>query len=133
MKRENPEDLYFDDRCPPDNGITVKTIEDFDARGMVCVYGRGDHFPELGCLHMDVWRDRKRRFLARFWSRAAGIDKLSYEILGITESRRPKPGPPFDCQWVPQCLRKAYHNWVEWEVAYRRHLSEMKRQRKHLS
>jgi hypothetical protein len=116
MRREKPEDYYFDDECPPDRGITVKLTEHFDARGMVRVYGRGNHFPECAGFHMDVWTNREGRLLARFWSYGATVDGMSYEILGITTSRRPKTGPPFDCRWVPQCLRQAYHNWISYEL-----------------
>lgn len=90
---------------------SLAEIEHFPARGMKRVYGRGDHFPSRPAFNMDVWRDRQGRLLARFWSRSGEVDWESWEILGI-----PVPeslsGPPFDEQWVPDCLRKQYDTWI---------------------
>lgn len=71
-------------------GIKVNYIEDFDARGMRLVFGRGDHYGGGRTFHMDVWRTRSGRLLARFWSRASEVDGMSLEIVGFSPTLPPR-------------------------------------------
>lgn len=89
---------------------TVTEIEPFSARGMRRVYGRGDHYQRRG-LYLDIWCDRTGRLLARFWSRSGEVDGESWEIVGVPTADQ-LGGPPFNEQWVPDCLRKQYDAWV---------------------
>jgi len=53
--------------APKVRGVTWDYVEDFDARGMRRVYGRGDHFGRNPVFHMDVWLAKNGRLLVRFW------------------------------------------------------------------
>jgi len=117
MKRPKPEDLYFLHECRSYRGTSVKRIRNFDARGMVYVYGQGDHFGDRKSFHMNAWRTRGGRLLVRFWSRRAVFKRISYEILGLPASRQPtaslpETGDNFDSSWIPRALRKEYHEWI---------------------
>jgi len=95
----------------------VEEIEHFDARGMYCVYGRGDHFGRHHYFHMDIWKTRDGRLLMRCWSRCKDIDWRSFEIRGMDmveiPARDKKTG--FEESWVPEALRKAYDQWIQEE------------------
>jgi hypothetical protein len=121
MKRQKPEDLYFLHECRPYRGTRVKRVRNFDARGMVYVYGQGDHFGDHMSFHIDTWRTRSGRLLVRFWSRRAVLKRMSYEILGLPVSRQPtadlpETGRDFDSSWIPRALRKKYHEWIIGEL-----------------
>jgi hypothetical protein len=118
MRRKKPGVVHWDDESPPGRGITLQDIEHFNARGMRRVYNRDDHFPGNPGFHMDVWKNRNGRLLARFWSHGANVDGCSYEILGIPTSRQPRIGHPNDESWVPQCLRNGYGNWILSEFSF---------------
>ena len=103
----------------------VVEIDAFDARGMKPVFGRGDHFlrgDPLGLgdhgskesFHLDMWLTRSGRLLARFWSRSSEIDGMSVEVTGFSPKLPlPSKGLPLNERWVPQCLRKAYDDWID--------------------
>jgi hypothetical protein len=121
MKRQKPEDLYFLNECRPYRGTSVKRIRNFDARGMVYVYGQGDHFGDRKSFHMSVWRTSSDRLLVRFWSGRAVLKRISYEVFGLPSSRQPQAGVPeagrySDSSWIPQLLRKEYHKWIVGEL-----------------
>jgi len=82
------------------------------ARGMRCLYGRGDHFGSW-IAHMDVWQTKDGRILARFWSRSDEVDWCSYEVFGLRVPALDKGHRPTDGErWIPKCLRDEYDNWV---------------------
>lgn len=87
----------------------IESVEAFSARGMKCVYGRVDLFggrqPEF---HLDMWKTKDERLLARFWSRGKEIDRESYFVNWSS----PTELAHHDERWVPEVLRKAYDNWV---------------------
>ncbi len=94
-----------------DSNVTITEIDDFSARGMRRMYGRGDTFFDRPVFNMDIWRDRKDRLLARFWSRGNEVDWECWEILGVPDAHL-LSGPPFDERWVPECLRLEYDTWI---------------------
>ena len=121
MKRRKPEDLYFLHESRPYRGTRVRRIRNFDARGMVYVYGQGDHFGGHRSFHIDAWRTHSDRLLVRFWSRRTVLKRISYEILGLPASRQPtasllETGDNFDSSWIPRALRKKYHEWIVGEL-----------------
>lgn len=92
-------------------------IDDFDARGLHRLYKRTDVFPKAPFLNMVIWTDQKKRLFARFLSRSRYIDRESFEILGIKPeliSRLSAKYPDSD-EWIPECLRDAYDEWVIFE------------------
>jgi hypothetical protein len=103
----------------------VLDIGAFDARGMKPVFGRADHYlsgDPLGfgdhgselSFHLDMWLTRSGRLLARFWSRSGDTDPMSVEVTGFSPKLQlPSKGSQLDERWVPQCLRKAYADWIE--------------------
>ena len=90
--------------------------EGFNARGLHCLYQREDKFPKSPKLNMAVWTDGKR-LLARFWSRSQYVETESYEVLGINKNllERLYDKVPESDDWIPQCLRDAYDDWVTFE------------------
>lgn len=104
---------YWDTEAPIGPSIRVEEIDHFDARGKRRVYGRGDQFARLA-LNMDIWRSRNGRLVVRFWSRSKEFDWLSYEIVGLLdfESHDDTPTSGFSEDWIPECLRVEYDNWV---------------------
>jgi hypothetical protein len=121
MKRQKPEDLYFLHKCKPHRSTSVKRIRNFDARGMVYVYGQGDHFGDRMSSHMNAWRTHGGRLLVRFWSRRAVLERISYKILGLAASRQPtaglrESGGYLDSSWILRALRKRYHEWIVGEL-----------------
>jgi len=118
MKHDNPEDLYFLDECRPIRGAIVKRIKNFSARGMLNIYGQGDHFVNDFIFNIDAWRTRNGRILVRFWSPNPGFKRISYEVIGIPIHRHPNrasvsvDGFP-DSSWIPRSLRKEYHDWIQ--------------------
>jgi hypothetical protein len=95
-------------------GIKVNYIEDFDARGMRRVYGRGDHHSGGRTFNMDVWLTRSGRLLARFWSRSSEVDGVSLEVIGFSPTLSPTiKGAALDARWVPQLLRDEYDHWID--------------------
>lgn len=91
--------------------IRLNMIDNFDARGKRCVYGRGDLFPGSGAFHMEIWQDKTGRLLVRFWSRKMEADSESFELTGIIPEII-KKSSPVDEQWIPQILRKEYDKWI---------------------
>lgn len=87
--------------------VKVAAIENFSARGMRRVYGRGDRFKNW-TLSLDLWKTKDGRLLARFWSRSQEVDWESWEVIGLEQADYSYA----DERWVPWCLRKAYDNWV---------------------
>lgn len=102
---------------PPCIDAELEEIDDFSARGMWCVYGRGDHYGRHHTFHMDIWKTREGRVLMRFWSRCSEIDWRSYEIKGLDPARIPdkETGPAFSESWVPEAVRQAYDDWISEE------------------
>jgi hypothetical protein len=51
--------------------------------------------------------------LARFWARGDEVDWLSLEVFGLSHPPPPK-NKRFEKSedWVPQCLRNEYDNWI---------------------
>ncbi len=98
-------------------GISINMIDDFDARGLRRLYVRTDVFPKAPLLNMAIWTDRKERLFARFWSRSEYVEWESYEIIGIKPeqiSRIFTKNPDSD-EWIPECLRDAYDDWIIYE------------------
>ena len=95
----------------------VEECGHFDARGMLCVHGRGDLFVRR-TFNMGIWLKRDGRLLMRFWSRNLDTDGRSFEILGVNTSNIPAPHPPAGLvdYWVPKAVREAYDKWImdEW-------------------
>jgi len=91
--------------------IRLNMIEDFDARGMRCVYGRRDIFPRRGSFNMTIWKDKNGRLLVRFWSRKTETDWRSFEIIGIMQEFTKKSSLSDD-KWIPQVLCKEYDKWI---------------------
>ena len=91
--------------------VCVDEIKYFDARGMLRVYGRGDHFIGYGTFNLDIWLTRDERLLMRCWSRCMDIDDRSYEIKGIDTAKIPKPDKKSGLaeSWVPAVVRKTYN------------------------
>ena len=104
---------YWDTEAPIGPSIRVEEIDHFDARGKRRVYGRGDIFDRLA-LNMDIWRSRNGRLFVRFWSRSKEVDWRSYEIVGLLdiESHEDTPTSGFSEEWIPECLREEYNDWV---------------------
>ena len=71
---------------------------------------------------MDVWLTRSGRLLARFWAPRYEVDWQSYEIIGLSQKNKKRwwdaAGEPdwaergLSEDWVPQCLRDEYDNWI---------------------
>ena len=106
--------VYWDTDPPRKFRIRIEFTDNFDARGMQRVYGRGDHFWRRTAFNMDVWRDRNGRLLGRFWSRNPEVDWMSIEIHGIRPDSIPprRKGALLSDAWIPKALRQAYENWV---------------------
>lgn len=100
-------------------GISVNYIDAFNARGMRRVYGRCDYFGRGRTFNMDVWLTKDGRLLARFWARRDEVDCYSLEVIGhtlpIVQNNRNYEANE---EWVPQCLRVDYDNWVMSEFGY---------------
>jgi hypothetical protein len=94
--------------------VIVELCDDFVAWGMHRVYGRDDHFGLHRVFHMDIWSDKKKRLLMRFWSLCKDVDWLSFEIKGIDVDKIPKcqKGAEFDDRWLPKEVRTAYEEWI---------------------
>lgn len=95
--------------CP---SVRIEHISHFDARGKHSMYGRGDHLGRV--FYMDIWRAKDGRLLARFWSRNQEVDWESYEIIGLPAPKLPDDAYAVESgeYWAPECLRKAYDDWV---------------------
>jgi hypothetical protein len=97
-------------------GISVESIDHFNARGMRRVYGRCDIFPLDGKQtyrrNMDVWLSRGGRLLARFWARGYEVDDESFEIIGLSGPHLREKEVELGESWVPQRLRKEYADWL---------------------
>jgi len=102
---------------PPSNNAEVTEIDDFNARGMRRVYGRGDHFGRHHTFHLDIWMHRSGRLMMRCWSRCSEIDDRSFEIKGIPSSEIPHRNEieRFQDSWLPEVVRKAYEQWISEE------------------
>lgn len=61
--------LPWEQNIQHDARIKLAVIDDFNARGMKRVYGRGDQFKNW-TLNLDLWKNREGRLFARFWSPA---------------------------------------------------------------
>ena len=109
--------VAWDTEAASNRCIRINMIDDFDARGMHCLYGRTDSFPKKHSFNMTIWKDQKDRLLARFWSRSKYIEWESYEIIGIkTESiLRFREKDCYTDKWIPKCLRDAYDEWIIYE------------------
>ena len=113
---ENPI-VAWDTEAASDRCIRINMVDDFDARGMLFIYGRTDSFSKKHSFNMTIWKDRKGRILARFWSRSKYNERESYEIIGIKAkllSRFQEKGRYTD-KWIPKCLRDAYDDWITYE------------------
>ena len=103
---------HWDTDGPRGRKLKVEMADHFDARGMRCIYGRGDWFTRRS-FHMDVWATKDGRILARFWAYTNDVDTESYEVFGLT----PVPPDPtatnrFSELNVPELLRWEYDNWI---------------------
>ena len=88
--------------------MALEVINDFDARGMHRVYGRGDRFGRF-TLNMDIWQARSGLLFVRFWSRSDDVDWESYQILGFPGARLRRHEMCGENEhWVPECLRREY-------------------------
>ena len=103
--------VHWEQRIQSDSKITVEAIDDFNARGMHRVYGRGDQFKKWR-LNLDVWRNREGKLFARFWSRSNEVDRESWEVTCLAGTDFPFGNE----RWVPQCLRDRYDSWVTLNV-----------------
>lgn len=110
-------DLTYWASKPGEAIARVEACAHFDARGMLCVYGRGDHFVRR-TFNMVIWLKRDGRLLMRFSSRNLDTDGRSFEVLGVDTSTIPAPHPPAVLvdYWVPKAVREAYDKWImdEW-------------------
>ena len=98
--------------------LRVEDVPYFSARGMRRVYQRTDRFGHRS-LHLNVWRTRAGRLLARFWSRSYDVDGYSYEVIGPLPTVRGQPAEAATGeQFVPACLRDEYENWVVSEMPF---------------
>ena len=98
---------------PDETTVTVEEVDYFEARGMRCVYGRGDHFGNHESYHMDVFVTRRGRLFMRWWSQMDDVDWHSFEIKGIDVDRmeqQRKRG--FKDRWIPQVVRDSYAEWI---------------------
>jgi hypothetical protein len=104
-------------------------IAPFSARGMRCLYGRGDHYPipndkelvrlfgraeirfRLKCS-MDIWLRKDGRMFVRFCSSRTCHGTLSFELIGPRVPPELKRGVRLDASWVPQILRDRYDEWI---------------------
>jgi hypothetical protein len=103
------------DSDPPAIEAEVEQIDHFDARGMRCVYGRGDDFGPHRKFHMVIWITRAGRLVMRFWSYCQDIHWRSFEIKGVDTSGIPGPDEKtrgYEESWVPDAVRKAYEEWI---------------------
>jgi len=93
---------------------SVEEIEDFDAKGMRRVYGRGDHFGRHHSFNMDIWKTSDGRLLMRCSSRCIDIDWRSFEIKGVDLAEIPEldKSKGFEESWVPKSVRQAYEDWI---------------------
>jgi len=107
--------VAWDSDSPSMAAVNVEYIEQFDARGMRRVYGRGDKLGKKSSFNMDVWLARDGKLLARFWSRSDDVDGRSLEVLGIPGAAIPhrSPDSAFADAWIPEILREEYANWLE--------------------
>jgi len=114
MKERSTSICFWDSDPPVDSG-TIAEIDYFNARGMKCVYGRGDHFTGWRTLQMDIWRDKHNRLLMRFWSRNKWVVSRSYEITGTDAPKiQVVDGTNvYTDEWIPRVVREAYDDWVE--------------------
>ena len=100
---------WWEKEMPADAAVTLLEIEPFNARGMRRVYGREDHFGrEVPVFHLDIWKTKEGRLLARFWSRGAEVYHHTHEVLGYGKVDFPKG----DDRWVPDVLRREYDEWL---------------------
>ena len=110
-------DLTYWTSMPSKEIAKVEECDHFNARGMLCVYGRGDHFVRR-TFNMAIWLKRDGRLLMRLWSRNLDTDGRSFGILGVDRSNIPAPHPPAGLvdYWVPKAVREAYDKWImdEW-------------------
>jgi len=108
---------YWDSKGPTGKTICINMIDDFDARGLRRLYDRTDTFSKKNSFNITIWKDRKDRLLARFWSRNIYIDWESYEIIGMkTESiSRFREKDRYTEEWIPERLRDAYDDWIIYE------------------
>lgn len=110
--------VAWDKEGPSNRRIRINIIDDFDARGMRCLYGRTDLFPEKCRFNMTIWKDRNGRILVRFWSRSIDVEWRSFEVIGLVPKLIPsrQKGGSFDDGWIPQSLRDEYDQWIseEW-------------------
>lgn len=103
---------------PRGTSISLAFIDPFDARGMRPLHGRGDHFGRRA-LHMNVWRTRTGRVLARFWSRSSDVDSESHELAAIRIATEEIAVALADNEHlIPECLRDAYESWVLSELPF---------------
>lgn len=98
----------------PRTKADIEEIDHFDARGMRCVYGRGDHFGRPHTYHMDIFLDRQGRLFMRWWARSKYIAWRSFEIKGVdTRKIRPDNLRSEDKdRWVPRAARDSYAEWI---------------------
>jgi hypothetical protein len=106
--------IAWDSKGPTGKAIRINMIDDFDARGLHRLYARTDTFPKMHSFNMTIWKDRKDRLLARFWSHGIYSEWESYEIIGIKTELilRYQEKDRYTDKWVPECLRDAYDDWV---------------------
>jgi hypothetical protein len=101
---------------PRYKGIKIEMIDDFDARGMRRMYGRGDWYGRHHHFNMDIWATPSGRLLMRCWSQCSDIYGRSFEIFGIDiEKSIIRPNNRLCDDWLPYIVREAYDTWIEEE------------------
>ena len=94
----------------------VQPIPEFKPRGMTRLYSRVDHFgARQPAFHLDLWKNRKGQFFARFWSRGGDVETESYQIAGFAHQSLSAN----DERWVPIELRDRYAGWVQSMIGFR--------------
>ncbi|MDH4099092.1 MAG: hypothetical protein OEV28_00780 [Nitrospirota bacterium] len=108
--------VYWASKAPRTR-VSVEIVDHFDARGMKCIYGRGDHFQRS--YHMDIWKTSKGRVLMRFWSRNIDVEWCSYEVKGLDLRKIPDlPGPgSYADWWIPKSVRAEYDAWILYDFS----------------
>lgn len=105
--------MYWDSDPPPVKAI-VDMCDDFDARGMRRVYGRGERWGNGPTFNLDIWRNKEGCLFMRCWSRCGDFDNYSFEIKGVNVGSIPErqSNEAFSDVWIPKQVRRAYEDWV---------------------
>ncbi len=115
--------------------IELFCVKPFSARGMKCLYGRGDHYPmsnskivqqvfglgenarPMVCM-MDMWLRKDGCVFARFYTRRRRVDKWWFEVRGLKLPAEWKRADFLSGKCVPEALRDRYEEWVNYCLCY---------------